>query len=117
LGVAARRAELQTWLAWVEANQPGKAADAVKLATEARDYQQHELAGADKSDQALRLATDFAEIALARARSAAGGNTAEIRTGLAEAERLLGTLSDEFRVTSWVKQVQAKLEKTRALAR
>jgi hypothetical protein len=117
LAAAARRAELQTWLAWVEANQPGKAADAVKLATEARDFQQHELAGADKSDQALRLAAAFAEVALARARIAAGGNTAEIRTGLTEAERLLGTLSDEFRVTSWVKQVQAKLEKARALAR
>ncbi|MBC7365822.1 MAG: hypothetical protein H7343_03260, partial [Undibacterium sp.] len=51
-----------------------------------------------------------------RAQLAAGGPAAEIRTSLAAAEKLLASLSDEFKGTSWVQRVQTKLAATRALA-
>jgi hypothetical protein len=114
---ATRRAELQTWRAWVFAHQPGQAAAAVAAATEARDFQRQQLATGDGTDQVVRLAAAFAEVAFARAQLAAGGPAAEIRPSLAEAEKLLASLSDEFKGTSWVQRVQTKLAATRALAR
>ncbi len=108
--------ELQTWLAWVCAHQLGKADEALILAKAVVDYQRRQLARGDGSDQATRLAEGFALVALARAQ-ADGGDKANARSVLNEAEKILASLSDEFRVTSWVKRVQAKLEETRALVR
>ncbi len=113
---AARRAELQTWRAWVFAHQPGQAAAAVAAAAEARDFQRRQLTIGDGTDQAVRLFAAFAEVAYARAQVAAGGPAPEIRAGLAEAGKLLASLSDEFKGTSWVQRLQAKLAATRALA-
>jgi hypothetical protein len=114
---AGRRAELQAWLAWVSAHLPGQSAEAVAAATAARDYQRAQLAKVDGSDQSLRLSSAFAEIAWARAHVAASGDPTAIRASLAAAEKLLDRLSDEFRGTSWVKHIQAKFERARALAR
>jgi hypothetical protein len=112
---ATRRAELQTWRAWVFAHQPGQAAAAVAAATEARDFQRQQLTIGDGTDQSVRLAAAFAEVAFARAQLAAAGPATEIRSSLAEAGKLLASLSDEFKGTSWVQRVQTKLAATRAL--
>jgi hypothetical protein len=108
--------DTQTWLAWVCAHQPGKAAESVKLAQAAETYQRRQLARGDGSDQVGRLAHAFTLVALARAR-VAGGDSSGAAAPLSEAEKLLASLSDEFHGTSWVKRVQAKCDETRALVR
>jgi len=114
LAPAAREAATRTWLAWVCAHE-GKGEEAVSLANAGLDYQRKQIAQAGDRDVTLRLALAFAEITLARAQIETKADPALVTAGLSDAAKVIASLPDEFRSTTWVKEVASKLTETQGL--